>query len=353
MINLPARYATIVKHFTAGGMADTLLCEDNNLQRKVVVKSLKPGIAPHRLLDELSALSAIRSKYVVEVLDVIIENGEPIAFVEEYLPGEELSPCDSMTSTPLDAIKTLYPIAAGIAEVHDHKRVHRDIKPDNMRYDADGYLKIFDFGLSKQGSAPGTKHLYYSDGFTAPESFNKNTKGLHTFDYALDVYSFGCVAIWLLNDGNLFPQMSGVTPTLPVGFDFGSLPIKLDAATAALLKRCLSTNPSDRPSMAECVLHLGNEILRDKHKLALTWGTNQAIVDKTRRGITIKGNGSSISVAYTGVGYFVSAVSGNIAINNKPAAVGDLLSGSTVIVMRGIGRPLSITCDVSHPEVML
>lgn len=144
MITLPARYAQIISQFPNGGMANTLLCRDSHLDRNVIIKSLKSGIEPHRLLDELSALSAIRSRYVVQVLDVIIENGKPVGFVEEYLSGNQLTPCVAPIA-PTDALKAIYPIAAGIADVHMHGRVHRDLKPDNMRYDADGQLKIFDF----------------------------------------------------------------------------------------------------------------------------------------------------------------------------------------------------------------
>jgi serine/threonine-protein kinase len=250
-------------------------------------------------------------------------------------------------------LKALYPIAAGISEIHSHKRVHRDIKPDNMRYDADGQLKIFDFGLAKLSTAPGTKVLYFSDGFTAPESFKKNNNGLHTFDYPIDVYAFGCVAIWLLNMAHIFPEMTGVAPTLPVGFDFLNLPVKVAPHTATLLIRCLAPNPGHRPTMAECRDHLAAELLRDQHKMTLTWGTSQLTLGAMRRGGSIKANGSSIGILYDGLSFSVSTVFGDVAINNSPAFIGQILSGSTVIVLRGAGRPSSVTCDVSHPEVML
>lgn len=352
MISLPPRYAKVLNKFTAGGMADTLLCEESHLQRQVIIKSLKPGIESHRLIDELAALSAIRSRYVVQVFDVIIDADKPVGFVEEFLPGDELSPCVA-TATTLDALKVLYPIAAGIADIHAHQRVHRDIKPDNMRYDAEGQLKIFDFGLAKLGAAPGTKILYFSEGFAAPESFAKDVNGLHNFDYPLDVYAFGCVAIWLLNGGAIPPEMMGFAPSIPAGFDFGNLPVKVGAPTAALLLQCLAPNPVNRPTMAVCKGHLADELLRDQHKMALTWGGSQAIVDKNKRNGTIKGNGSAIGVNYSGISFKVSSLSGDVSINNAPASVGQILTGSTVIVLRGVGRPLSVTCDVSHPEVML
>lgn len=335
MINLPPRYSNVIKKFPGGGMADTLLCEDSNLKREVVVKSLKPGIDANKLIDELAALSAIRSRYVVQVLDVIIDAGQPVGFVAEYLPGDELAPCDPAKCTTLDALNVLYPIAAGISEIHAHNRVHRDIKPDNMRYDAESQLKIFDFGLAKLDSDPGTKVLYFSDGFAAPESFHKNSSGLHTFDYPLDVYSFGCVAVWLLNGGKVFPEMTGVAPSLPTAFDFMNLPVKVDVKTGALLRQCLSNDPATRPTMAQCKEQLGAEFLRDQHKMALTSSSNQVILSASQRNGTVKGNESTISVHYNGLSFVVSAVTGSVSINNAPAAVGQILVGSTVIVLRG------------------
>jgi serine/threonine protein kinase len=56
------------------------------LDRLVVVKSIKSGVDPKRILDELSALQSIRSKHVVQIYDVIWDDdGTVQAIVEEYL----------------------------------------------------------------------------------------------------------------------------------------------------------------------------------------------------------------------------------------------------------------------------
>ncbi len=358
MINLPPRYSTVLKAFSAGGMADTLLCLDTNLSRNVVVKSLKPEIEAHRLLDELSALSAIRSRYVVQVLDVILDGDVIVGFVEEYLPGAELKPCDSLLHGVGDALKVLYPIASGISEIHEHGRIHRDLKPDNMKYDADGALKIFDFGLAKLSASVGTKKLYFSEGFTAPECFVKNADGMHTYDFPVDVFAFGCVAVWLLNSGAIPVELQGFVPAVPPGFDFSKLPLAVDAVTGALLLRCLASNPKSRPTMAECRSHLAAELLRDKHKMVLTSKTSQYVLSVAQRAATISGvgnsAGSTISVAYNGISFNVTATTGSVAINNAAAWVGQKITGSTVIVLGAANqRRISIACDVSHPEVML
>lgn len=339
-------------------MSDTVHCFDDNLKREVVVKSLKPGIALHRLQDELSALSAIRSRYVVQILDVIKDtSGNIVGFVEEFLAGDALKFC----ATPLskdEALRALYPVAAGIAEVHDHGRVHRDIKPDNMRFDENGQLKIFDFGLAKLQSSTGTTSFYFSAGYTAPEAFPKSASGLHTFTTAVDVFAFGCVGVWLLNNGNLPPELISIPPTLPIpGFSFSSLAPVLPPSVSALLDGCVDPNPAVRPSMDVIRRALEDEILRDRHKMLLTHNGNLYVVDKAHPTNQLTWQTSKITISYDGVAFRVSHVEGTVMINNSPAIVGQRLHGSYVIVL-GVDEPsglrrASVTADVSHPEVML
>jgi eukaryotic-like serine/threonine-protein kinase len=73
-------------------MSDTIVCTDLHLERTVIVKTLKPGADSKRILDELAALQAIRSKHVVQIYDVIRDSkGNIEAIVEEYLPGNDLT----------------------------------------------------------------------------------------------------------------------------------------------------------------------------------------------------------------------------------------------------------------------
>src|SRR5579863_7309165 len=137
MIDLHDCYKDVKIKLKGGGMSETLVCHDSHLDRDVVVKSLKAGVDPKRLIDELSALSGIRSKNVVQVYDVVRDNTDTIvAIVEEYLGGASLEGIKAKNAA--DAYRLLYPISAGIADIHSHGRVHRDIKPNNMKRDVHG-----------------------------------------------------------------------------------------------------------------------------------------------------------------------------------------------------------------------
>jgi eukaryotic-like serine/threonine-protein kinase len=358
MIDLPDRYKLIAE-IIGGGMSHTLHCHDNNLKRDVVIKALRAGIAPHRLLDELAALSAIRSRYVVEIYDVVRDNnGNVIAVIEEYLAGAPLSAC-SAEYTITDVLKVLYPIAAGIADIHAHGRVHRDIKPDNMKFDGEGQLNIFDFGLAKLAESPGTTALYYSLGYTAPEAFQPNASGLHTFTPAIDVYAFGCVALWMLNNGSLPASLMTLPPTLPIAnFSFSALAPAVPTAITEFLNRSLDKDPMVRPSMEDIKWAIAAELLRGKHRLLLTFDGKDRVVDQSNPDVKLTASGASISINYDGLFFSISAITGQVLINNAPLIVGTRLIGSSVFVMGTkntlIGQyATSVTADVSHPEVTL
>lgn len=355
MINLPPRYRTIVKTLNGGGMSDTVLCEDSNLSRQVVVKSLKRGIEPRRLLDELSALSAIRSRYVVQVYDVVRDsNDDIVAFVEEYLSGAELLPCH-VGASGVDALKALYPICAGISEIHAHDLIHRDLKPDNMKFDANGQLKIFDFGLAKLSTSSGTASLYFTRGYTPPEVFKATPAGIFPYAPPVDVFAFGCVAIWMLNGGNLPAELYDMPPNLPIpGFSFRNLQASVPSSIANLLQACIDPNPSFRPPISTVKAAIADELLRDQHKLLLTYNGKENFVDSTNRTANLSWNGNMISVGYDGIRFTVTGFSGTVMINNSPAQIGQRLTGACVIVFgQGGGVRASVPCALSHPEVTL
>jgi serine/threonine protein kinase len=227
-VRLPPRYVPTGKKFSGGGTSDVIICDDGHLDRTVVVKALKPGVDQRRLLDELAALQAIRSKHVVQIYDIIRDESDTItAIVEEYLPGEDLTR-SSVPATVDDFLAMLYPIAEGIADIHAHGRVHHDIKRGNMKYDAEGCLKIFDFGLSRDASKnASTLGLIGTRGFMAPELFRPGADGRVSFTPAVDVYAFGATCLAIAR-GRIPSDLMQVPPSLPSpSVDFSKLALGL------------------------------------------------------------------------------------------------------------------------------
>lgn len=341
-------------------MSHAIVCEDVNLERKVLIKSLQDGIDPGRLLDELSALLEIRSKHVVQIYDVILgKDGNVAAIVEEYLPGKDLSSLSAPASADA-ALRLLYPIAEGISDIHAHNRIHRDIKPINMKYDAEGCLKIFDFGLARiDGIDASTIGIVGTPGYIAPELFLADAHGKVEFTKAVDTFAFGASALRLLS-GKLPPQLRKLPPTLGgPALDFASLPIGLPANVAAVLTACLSNNPAARPMMNDVKKTIASHLLKGRHRALLVHGSQKYEISsaktKTSAKISSAGKGG-LEITYDGFNFVISNISGDVYVNNSPAVNGSNLPGACVIVL---GSPalgyqrVSITMDVSHPEVTL
>ena len=171
---------------TRGGLGQVVFCIDQNLDRKVVIKY---GNEHHRLLDELAALQRIRSKHVVEIFDVVYDDGsDRTGIVEEFIDGDELSSKLGNVDADGEFIQLLYQLACGLADIHAVGIVHRDIKPSNVLVDADQILKIIDFNLARLVDDANTSGFVGTHGYAAPELY---AGGYITFDSKVDVYAMG------------------------------------------------------------------------------------------------------------------------------------------------------------------
>lgn len=357
-MDIPARYQATGSSFDGGGMSAVVVYKDTHLDRLVVLKKLQSGTEKQRLLDELASLQAIRSKHVVQIYDVIYDDANDIAaIIEEYLPGKDLTKITPPT-TAEEFLRRIYPIAEGIADIHAHNQVHRDIKPNNMKYDGENCLKIFDFGLSRNSAADAaTTGIVGTQGFMAPELFVPGKDGKVHFTSAVDTYAFAITALSIMLP-KLPKGIRAAPPSLPCEqANFAKLPISLATEIADLLNMCLALDPLDRPQMREVAQLLGLHLLKDRHRALLVIQGKTYVLDKTNRVVqlSVAGQGE-IDVAYDGLRFNITSVSGDVSINNISASVGDTLPGSCVIILGhpnlGVLRTM-LTADVSHPEVAI
>lgn len=357
-MKVPARYKPTGKTFDDGGMGDTAVYKDSVLERLVIIKRLQIGVEKKRLLDEIAALQTIRSPHVVQVYDVIEDDdGEIAGIIEEYLDGDDLTSVVKPTTFP-QFLATCFSVAKGIADIHSAGRIHRDIKRQNMKYDSEKCLKIFDFGLSRtEGVDADTVGAVGTPGYMAPELFSSAPGAQVSFTQAVDVFAFAstCLAVCV---GKLPADLRKMPPALPSqSVTFKTLSIGMPSDVVALLDHCFSTNPADRPRMAEVVEQMERHLLKDRHRALLVYGGGKHILDASQRTVNLSVTGQgSLTISYDGFGFVVSNTSGNVFVNNMAATDGMRLPGACVIVLGdpSLGNQrTSITLDVSHPEVSL
>ncbi|MFE2295018.1 serine/threonine-protein kinase [Streptomyces sp. NPDC059452] len=142
--------------------------------------------------------------------------------------------------------------AAGLAAAHRQGIVHRDIKPGNLMLDADGSVKIGDFGIAQFVDDPSTAlttagHIVGTSLYLAPERALGRTA-----DSASDMYSLGCVVYQLLLGDPPFTSDTA-TATLYQHVDTPPVPLRqrgvdISAAFDSYLLGLLAKKPEERPT---------------------------------------------------------------------------------------------------------
>lgn len=352
---IPRRYVPTGK--TLGeGMGKVLLYRDSNLERDVVVKFIDNSREKYRLLDEIKAYQSIRSKHVAQIFDFFSDlKGEQLGIVLEYISGNDLiSFSDSVIDTDR-YLKTLFQIASGINDIHREGIIHRDIKPHNMRFDQEGLIKIFDFGLSriagKNDSTIGGFAGTYK--FSAPELYYDDHTGETHFTSAVDVYSFGVTA-WYISGMPLPQELCELPRSLDESPSFTNLPQTIPIKVAGILERCVAYAPQERPKMEDIVELISKYILFGKHRALVIANGKSFILNKVGQTIKVGGAQSVLLIKYDGLDFIVEGVLGRVLVNNTALIKGSVLPRNCVFtISQNNSIPQFVTFDVSNPEVLL
>ena len=330
-----------------GGMGEVNECVDKNLSRKVMLKRVLKTADIPRLIDEQKTLIKLRSKHVVQLLDVVSFTWKTqtiTCLVLEHIEGNDL---DKLTFKPDgDFQKVLWQIASGLSDIHGARVIHRDIKPQNIRKDKFGIIKIFDFGLAREvGLDDKTKSITGTIGYMAPELYGTSTI---SFSPAVDAYAFGRTALALLGQNPPQDRPRKVDPGAVLA-KFSSL----NPAIAKLIEACLELIPTSRPTMAEVAEVLGRDLVRNRHRARIVQdGQTVYELHSKNRAANITSTVGKITIQYDGTTFLISAISGSVFINNKKVTSGAQMLSSCVITIgdKGSSRAF-LTFDVSNPEI--
>jgi len=66
----------------------------------------------------------------------------------------------------------------GLEYIHSNGILHRDIKPENLVFDAQGYLRITDFGVARIWRAENSEDTSGTPGYMAPEIMCRQNHGV-------------------------------------------------------------------------------------------------------------------------------------------------------------------------------
>src|SRR5438874_750291 len=248
----------VVRRLGAGGMANVYLAEDQELGRRVAIKILNDRHAGddqfiERFRREAKNAAGLSHPNIVSIYDRGEAEGT-YYIAMEYLDGrslKELIVARGPAPVPV-AIDYARQILTAIRFAHRHGIVHRDIKPHNVLVDAEGRLKVTDFGIARAGTSQMTEagSIIGTAQYLSPEQ----AKGAPV-DQTSDLYSVGVVLYELLTGVVPF---SGDTPVEIAMKHLSTVPAPPSAKRAdvprdldLVVMRALAKDPSERYQSAE------------------------------------------------------------------------------------------------------
>ncbi len=173
----------IVRQLGEGAMGVVYEGRDPKLGRRVAIKTARHELMSsgamteelmHRFLREAQAAGALNHPNIVTIYDVG-EDGGVSYIAMEYLEGSDLRDVIAVRQrfSGEEFVNLGAVIAEALSAAHAQGIVHRDVKPANIFLQADGRVKITDFGiarvsdstLTQEGTLIGTPH------YMSPEQF--------------------------------------------------------------------------------------------------------------------------------------------------------------------------------------
>ncbi|KAJ0803061.1 putative protein kinase PEK-GCN2 family [Helianthus annuus] len=293
-----------------GGFGHVVLCKNKLDGRQYAVKKirLKDKSQPldDRILREVATLSRLQHQHVVRYYQAWFETGDAGCYDDatwgsrtaasssysyidhtstdaigqdnkvgtylyiqmEYCPRTLRQMFESYSHfDKKDAWHLFRQIVEGLAHIHSQGIIHRDLTPNNIFFDARSDIKIGDFGLAKflkleqldQDVDPAETTGVSVDGtgqigtyfYTAPEIEQRWPK----INEKADMYSLGIVFFELWHPFSTGMERHIVLSDLKKKGELPSDWVAEFPEQAALLRRMMSSSPSDRPSANELLQH--------------------------------------------------------------------------------------------------
>ncbi|MEW5763139.1 MAG: Stk1 family PASTA domain-containing Ser/Thr kinase [Bacillota bacterium] len=244
----------IEEQLGGGGMAVVYKAQDCLLQRPVTVKVLRSEFAAdeefvQRFHREARAVASLSHPNIVNVYDVG-QDGDIHYLVMEYIDGEDLK-TRLRRQGALDvqlAVGIARQVCDALEHAHQHRIIHRDVKPHNILLTASGRAKLADFGIAREATGTTlavTQNLMGSVHYFSPEQARGEPA-----DARSDIYSLGVVLYEMLTGSVPF---GGNNPVAVALKHVQELPPPLYAKNPALppglervVLKAMAKNPDDR-----------------------------------------------------------------------------------------------------------
>uniref|UniRef100_A0A8C9X998 protein kinase C n=1 Tax=Sander lucioperca TaxID=283035 RepID=A0A8C9X998_SANLU len=257
-----------------GHFGKVLLAEYKKSGKLYAIKALKKGDIVTR--DEVDSLMC--EKRIFEVINTsqhpflvnlygCFQTADHVCFVMAYSPGGDLM-THIHTSVFTEKQAWFYSscVLLGLEFLHQNKIVYRDLKLDNLLMDADGFVRIADFGLCKEGMGHGDRTTTFcgTPEFLAPEVLTDNN-----YTRSVDWWGLGVLIYEMLVGESPFPGDDEEEVFDSIVNNDVRYPRFLSPESMSLIQKLLQKTPEMRLGAGE---EDASEIKRHKFFQGMDWG---------------------------------------------------------------------------------
>jgi serine/threonine-protein kinase len=193
-----------------GGMSTVCLAEksDGELRRLVALKmprlTLSSASQIERFQRERDVLALLNHPQVARLYDAgVAANGRPFVVLEHVVGKPITEACDALGLGIEGRVRMFLELLSAVEHAHLNLPVHRDIEPSNVFVDAQGHVKLLDFGIAKlldSGAGPcsATRLTQEAGAAYTPTCAAPEQVGGKPVSLATDIYSLGVLLYELL-----------------------------------------------------------------------------------------------------------------------------------------------------------
>ncbi|XP_063618787.1 serine/threonine-protein kinase N [Cydia splendana] len=239
-----------------GHFGKVILAQYRPTNEYFAIKALKKGDIIAR--DEVDSLlsekrifevaNAIRHPFLVNLF-ACFQTDQHVCFVMEYAAGGDLMMhIHADVFTEPRAVFYAACVVLGLQYLHENNIIYRDLKLDNLLLDTDGFVKIADFGLCKEGMGWGDRTGTFcgTPEFLAPEVLTETS-----YTRAVDWWGLGVLIFEMLVGESPFPGEDEGEVFDSIVNDEVRYPRTLSLEAIALMRRLLRKNPERRLGSSE------------------------------------------------------------------------------------------------------
>ncbi len=186
----------LIRKLGEGGMATVYLALQESLDREVALKIMSPALAANenfceQFMKEGRIAARLTHPHLMTVHDIGSQNGI-YYLASEYLPAGTLRERMTAGLSTAEALEIARDIASGLSYAHEKGFVHRDVKPGNIMFRANGTAVLADFGIAKAIKSVSAATMA-GNAIGTPDYMSPEQAQASPVDGRSDLYSLGAV----------------------------------------------------------------------------------------------------------------------------------------------------------------